>query len=229
MSERANLLEAQKKNAAEQAVKLVESGMVVGLGTGSTANHATEAIARDLKVGRLENILGVATSRRTQELAFAFGIPLSTLDEHPEVDLTIDGADEVDAAGDIIKGGGGALLREKIVAVATKRYVIIIDDTKIVETLGLAFPLPVEVAKFGWKTLEAPIRSLGAEPVLRREATGTPFRTAAGHYILDCQFEGGITNPVELQQSLKSIAGVVETGLFLGMNAEVVVGGTSNN
>ena len=224
MSEKARLLEAQKQDAAERAVQLVDSGMIVGLGTGSTADHAIEAIARDLKSGRLANIHGIATSKRTQELAFALGIPLSTLDEHAEVDLTIDGADEVDPAGDLIKGGGGALLREKIVASVTKRYVIVVDETKMVDRLGVDFPLPVEVAKFGWKMLAAPIRALGAEPVLRRDAAGTPFRTAAGHYILDCQFGDGITDPVGLQQALKSHPGIVETGLFLGMNPEVIVG-----
>ena len=225
MSEKANLLDEQKRDAAERAAQLVESGMIVGLGTGSTANHAIEAIALGLKSGRLENILGIATSRRTEELAIALGIPISTLDEHSEVDLTIDGADEVDRAGNLIKGGGGALLREKIVAVATKRYVIIIDETKLVDRLGVAFPLPVEVVEFGWKTLEAPIRALGAEPTLRRDGAGTPFRTATGNYILDCQFSEGIANPAELHHALRSHSGVVETGLFVGMNPEVIVGG----
>jgi len=224
MSEKADLLDEQKRDAAERAAQLVESGMIVGLGTGSTANHATAAIARDLKSGRLENIQAIATSRRTAELAFSLGIPISTLDEHTEVDLTIDGADEVDRAGNLIKGGGGALLREKIVAAATKRYVIIVDDTKMVDRLGVSFPLPVEVVEFGWRTLEAPIRALGAEPTLRRDGAGTPFRTATGNYILDCQFSEGIANPAEVHHALKSHPGVVETGLFIGMDPEVIVG-----
>lgn len=224
MSDKSDRLDKQKKDAALRAVQLVESGMIVGLGTGSTANHATEAIGRDLKSGRLENIIGVATSRRASELAASLGIPLATLDEHPVVDLTIDGADEVDHAGNIIKGGGGALLREKIVAVATKHYVIIIDETKLVDRLGAAFPLPVEVVDFGLRTHEAHIRAVGAEPALRRTADGSPFHTAAGNLIFDCKFYDGIAEPDELQRSLKSHPGVVETGLFLGMNPEVIVG-----
>ena len=224
MSDRALLLDAQKKDAAERAVQLVESGMIVGLGTGSTAKHATEAIGRELKSGRLEDILGIATSRRTSELAALLGIPLSTLDDHPEVDITIDGADEVDHSGNIIKGGGGALLREKIIAVATKQYVIIIDETKLVDRLGGVFPLPVEVVDFALRTYTTLIRTVGAEPVLRCDADGSPFRTAAGNLIFDCQFSGGIAEPAEIQQTLKSHPGIVETGLFLGMNPEVIVG-----
>jgi ribose 5-phosphate isomerase A len=203
--------------------------MIVGLGTGSTANHAIKAIGRDLKSGRLENIQGIATSRRSSALAISLGIPVATLDEYPVVDITIDGADEVDHTGNIIKGGGGALLREKIVAVATKLYVIIIDETKLVERLGVAFPLPVEVVDFGLRTHEALIRALGAEPVLRCDADGSPFRTAAGNLIFDCQFSGGIADPTEVQHTLKSQPGIVETGLFLGMNPEVIVGRTPHS
>jgi ribose 5-phosphate isomerase A len=224
MSEQADLLDLQKRDAAQRAAQLVESGMIVGLGTGSTANHATEAIARDLKSGRIENIQGIATSRRTAELAASLGIPITTLDEFQQLDLTIDGADEVDGAGNLIKGGGGALLREKIVAAATRRYVIIVDDTKVVERLGLGFALPVEVVEFGWKTLEAPIRALGAEPKLRIDSAGNPFRTATGNLILDCKFSDGIADPAELQRALVNLPGVVETGLFVGMNPEVIVG-----
>ena len=198
--------------------------MIVGLGTGSTANHAIEAIGREIKAGRLENITGIATSRRTSELAVSLGIPLATLDEHPIVDITIDGADEVDRDGNIIKGGGGALLREKIIAVATKQYVIIIDETKLVDRLGAAFPLPVEVVDFATKTYQAPIRALGAEPVLRLDSDGSPFHTAAGNLIFDCQFSGGIADPVAVHQALKNHPGIVETGLFLGMEPKVIVG-----
>jgi ribose 5-phosphate isomerase A len=224
MSEQPNHLDAQKLDAAERAASLVCSGTTVGLGTGSTANHATKAIARDIESGRIRDIRGIATSRRTEDLALELGIPLTTLEEHQEVDITIDGADEVDSSGDLIKGGGGALLREKIVAVATKRYVIIVDETKMVDRLGVEFPLPVEVVTFGWKTLVAPIRALGAEPVLRHDSTGAPFLTAAGNYILDCQFDTGIANTAEVHQALKSHAGVVETGLFVGMKPEVIIG-----
>lgn len=217
-------LEEQKRDAADRAVGFLEPGMVVGLGTGSTANCAVEAIGRELKSGRLFDIVGIATSRRTQELAEALQIPLSTLDEHPEVDLTIDGADEVSPVGDLIKGGGGALLREKIVASVTKRYVIVVDETKLVERLGVSFALPVEVVSFGWNTHLAPIRELGADSVLRRDSTGAPYRTPAGNYILDCSFEGGIRDPAAAHHELKMRPGVVETGLFFNLNPEVLVG-----
>jgi ribose 5-phosphate isomerase A len=224
MIDKAKLLDAQKLDAAERAVTLVESGMIVGLGTGSTANYATKAIGREVKAGRLENIIGICTSRRTETLAHDLGISISTLDEHQRIDITIDGADEVDAAGDIIKGGGGALLREKIVAEVTDRYVIIVDDTKVVERLGVKFPLPVEVVQFGWKTLDSPIRSLGAVPTMRLDSNGAPFLTAAGNYILDCQFADGIEDATGTHQALISRAGVVDTGLFVGMKPEVIVG-----
>lgn len=224
MSEKSDELERAKRDAAHRAVLAVESGMVVGLGTGSTATHAIREIAEALKSGRLTDIHGIPTSKRTEELAHSLGIPLSTLDKHSEVDVTIDGADEVDPSRNLIKGGGGALLREKIVATATKHFIIVVDETKIVETLGKAFPVPVEVVEFGWRTLGVPIRFLGAEPVLRCDPQGTPFRTAAGHYILDCLFSAGIPNPGELQMALVSLPGVVETGLFFGMEPEVIVG-----
>ena len=224
MSEKSQAMDKAKRDAAHKAVAAVESGMVVGLGTGSTANHAIQEIADALKNGRLQDIHGIPTSKRSQELGQSLGIPISTLDEHPNVDLTIDGADEVNPSGDLIKGGGGALLREKIVATATKRYIIIVDESKMVDTLGISFPLPVEVVKFGWKILVDPIREMGAEPNLRRDPTGGPFRTAADHYILDCAFKKGIPNPSELHQQLVLLPGVVETGLFVGMNPEVIVG-----
>lgn len=212
-----------KKNAAEQAVERVESGMIVGLGTGSTAAYAVDAIGRKLASGELSNIQGIATSARTAEQATQGGIPLTTLELHPEVDVTIDGADQVDAEGNLIKGGGGALLREKIVAGASKHYVIIIDASKLVETIGDGFPLPVEVVTFGWKTAFATIRDLGAEPVLRL-VDGEPFVTDEGHYIIDCTFADGIADPTKVDATLRALPVVVETGLFLGMNPEVVVG-----
>ena len=212
-----------KKNAAEQAVERVESGMIVGLGTGSTAAYAVDAIGRKLASGELSNIQGIPTSARTAEQATQGGIPLTTLELHPEVDVTIDGADQVDAEGNLIKGGGGALLREKIVAGASKHYVIIIDESKLVETIGDGFPLPVEVVTFGWKTAFATIRDLGAEPVLRL-VDGEPFVTDEGHYIIDCTFADGIADPTKVDATLRALPVVVETGLFLGMNPEVVVG-----
>jgi ribose 5-phosphate isomerase A len=203
--------------------------MIVGLGTGSTANYAIRAIGREINRGALVRILGIATSRRTEDLAAELGIPLTTLAVHQEIDITIDGADEVDPAGDLIKGGGGALLREKIVAEATDKYVIIVDETKIVDRLAVDFAVPVEVVTFGWKTLEPFLRSLGAEPVMRHDSTGVPFQTAAGNFILDCRFDGGIEDAAEMQRLLKGRTGVVETGLFVGLKPEVIVGRSSHS
>ena len=212
-----------KQQAAEEAVELVCSGMIVGLGTGSTAAHAVTAIARKLESGELRDLQGIPTSAQTEDQARRLGVPLTTLEDHPDVDLTIDGADQVDAAGDLIKGGGGALLREKIVAVASAKYAIIVDASKIVTTLGDGFPLPVEVVTFGWKTSFQTIRDLGGEPVLRL-SNGHPFRTDEGHHIIDCAFDGGIPDPVTVDATLRALPVVVETGLFLGMHPEVIVG-----
>ncbi len=212
-----------KKRAAEKAVELVVSGMIVGLGTGSTAAHAVSAIARKLESGELKDLLGIPTSAQTEKQARRLGVPLTTLEDHPEVDLTIDGADQVDPAGDLIKGGGGALLREKIVATASAKYAIVVDDSKLVTTLGDGFSLPVEVVPFGWKTSFRSVRDLGAEPVLRM-SNGDPFRTDEGHYIVDCSFDGGMSDPLAVDATLRALPVVVETGLFLGMNPEVIVG-----
>ncbi len=212
-----------KKRAAEKAVELIRSGMIVGLGTGSTAAHAVSAIAGKLQSGELNGILGIPTSAQTEEQARRLEVPLTTLEEHPEVDITIDGADQVDPAGNLIKGGGGALLREKIVATASAKYAIVVDDSKLVKILGDGFSLPVEVVTFGWKTSFRTIRDLGAEPTLRL-SNGDPFRTDEGHYIVDCTFDGGMSDPVDVDAMLRALPVVVETGLFLGMNPEVIVG-----
>jgi ribose 5-phosphate isomerase A len=198
--------------------------MVVGLGTGSTARFAVEGIARKLDQGELERVVGVPTSVQTRDHAASVGIPLTTLQEHPRLDLTIDGADEIDPAGNLIKGGGGALLWEKIVATASARLLIVADAGKLVDRLGRAFPLPIEVVTFGWSTHEQAIRDVGAEPVLRRGADGTPVRTDEGHYLLDCRFEHGIADVDAVNLALRQRPGVVETGLFLHMDPEVFVG-----
>jgi ribose 5-phosphate isomerase A len=213
-----------KRQAAELAARRVESGMVVGLGTGSTAAFAVQAIAGRLRRGELHDIVGIPTSRRTRELAARQGIPLTTLDEHPHVDLTIDGADEVDPVGDLIKGGGGALLWEKIVAAATRIYVIVVDASKLVEVLGRTCPVPVEVMPFGWTTHVDTVHALGGTPVLRRDADEEPFVTDGGHYILDCRFRDGLTEAQRVDDAIRQRPGVVETGLFLGMTPEVIVG-----
>jgi len=213
-----------KRDAAERAVKRVSSGMVVGLGTGSTAAYAVEAIGRLLADGALRDIVGIPTSRETASLAGRLGIPLTTLDEHPTVDVTIDGADEVDPAGNMIKGGGGAFLWEKIVAAATRHYVIIVDESKLVRRLGQRSALPVEVMPFGWSTHVDVIRALGAEPVRREGTGGAPFTTDGGHYILDCRFHGAMADPHDAERTLRARPGVVGTGLFLDMRPEVIVG-----
>ena len=213
-----------KREAAVRAAALVRSGMVVGLGSGSTALLAVEEIARRMAAGELRDVLGVPTSRATAEAAQARGMALGDLERHPVVDLTIDGADEVSRGGDLLKGAGGALVREKIVALASRRVAIVIDDSKLVDRLGQRHPLPVAVAAFGWSTHVAAVRGLGGEPVLRRDPSGAPWATDDGLFILDCAFPGGIADPAALDRALKARAGVVETGLFLGLSPEVIVG-----
>ena len=213
-----------KRRAAIEAAGRVESGTIVGLGTGSTAAFVVEEIARRLRTGEIARILGIPTSVATQRQAEGLGIPLSTLDEHPVVDLTIDGADEVDPDGQLIKGLGGALLREKMVATASRRMVIVVDASKLVDRLGTRAPLPVEVVTFASGVHAAAIRALGAEPELRRTPAGQPHRTDEGHVILDCRFANGIADPHAVQAALRSRPGVVETGLFLDLRPDVIVG-----
>lgn len=216
--------DALKRQAAWEAVEQVEPGMKLGLGTGSTARRVLEAIADRRERGELDGIVGVPTSSDTKEYAAELGIPLATLDEEPHLDLTLDGADEVDPSLELIKGLGGALLWEKIVAAATDRLVIVVDQSKLVDRLATRSPLPVEVVSFGWRTLLAPIRELGAEPELRENPGGDAFITDGGHYILDCTFPAGIEDGYEVEAALHALPGVVETGLFLGMAETVVVG-----
>jgi ribose 5-phosphate isomerase A len=214
-----------KRAAALRAVQLVRSGMVVGLGTGSTAKFAVEEIGRRIGAGQLRDIKGVPTSRATRDLAAAAGVPLTVLERHPVIDLTIDGADEVDPSRNLIKGHGGALLWEKIVAGASRRLVIVVDASKMVQRLGQTRALPVEVVPFGWRVHESVVRDLGGEPRLRVDERGEPYRTDEGHYILDCEFPGGIADPERVDRTLRLRAGVIETGLFLGLQPEVIVGG----
>ena len=210
-----------KRAAARDAVEMVHPGLVIGLGSGSTSRYATLRLAEKLKAGTLRDIVAVPTSEDTAELARQGRIPLTTLEEHPVVDLTIDGADEVDNHLDVIKGLGGCLLREKIVAYATRCLVIIVDDSKLSTRLGLKSPVPVEIIRFGWRNTEAALAHTGARTVLRVR-DGSPFVTDEGNYIIDCWYRG-IEAPAELSASLKAIPGVVEHGLFLGMVQTVVV------
>lgn len=225
MSDPADPRLAAKRDAAVRAAALVEAGMVLGLGTGSTAALAVREIGRRLAAGELERIVGIPTSNSTDQLAEELGIPLTTLEEHPAVDLTIDGADEVDPKGNLIKGAGGALLWEKIVATASDRYVIVVDAGKLVEKLGTRYAVPIEVVTFGWRTHDARLRSLGGEPALRPAPDGSPYVTDEGHFIIDCRFAGGLDDPHAMDREIRGWPGVVETGLFLDMGPEVIVGG----
>ncbi len=207
-------LEAFKAQAARAALRHVQDGMRVGLGTGTTSRHFIEALAEALKAGRLKDVRGVATSRHTARLAEGRGIPLAPLG--PEgVDLAVDGADEVTPDLSLIKGGGGALLGEKIVENAARRFVVIADYTKRVPVLGTRFRLPVEIVPFGAERTLAEIRALGGEPALRG-GEETPYVTDHGHWITDVDF-GPIGDPAGLDALLKAIPGVVETGLFVGL------------
>ena len=211
-----------KQKAGWYAVDFVESGMVLGLGHGSTAVFAVRCIAQLLREGRLRDVLGVPCSRQVEAEAQELGIPLTTLDQHPTVDLTIDGADEVDPNLNLIKGGGGALLREKIVAQASRREIIVVDESKLSPALGTRWPVPVEVTPFGWRPQSAYLESLGAQATLRVENDGTPFRTDQGNMILDCHF-GPISDPAQLAARMNQRAGIVEHGLFLGLATDVIV------
>jgi ribose 5-phosphate isomerase A len=210
-----------KKAAAEWAAALIEDGMVVGLGTGSTASLILEPLAARIRQGL--RIVGIPTSESTAEQARGLGIPLSNLAGHARVDLTIDGADEVELGTlNLIKGLGGALLREKIVASASARLVIVADESKLVERLGRGV-VPVEVVPFGWQATARRIESLGASAALRPGPDGGAFVTDGGHYILDCAF-GPIASAASCDRELNGIVGVVEHGLFLGLANQVVVG-----
>jgi ribose 5-phosphate isomerase A len=212
--------DTEKEAAGRAAAKLVGEGDVVGLGTGSTAYFAVVALGERVKAGL--KIIGIPTSVQTADLARAVGIPLTTLDEHPEIDITIDGADEVDFKLNLIKGGGGALLREKVVASASKKMVVVADSGKIVTALG-KFPLPVEVIAFARTVIERKIAVLGASPKLRTRPDGSPFITDNGNQILDCGF-GKIADPLSLAQTLSDTPGIVEHGLFIALAKVALVG-----
>jgi len=213
-----------KQRAAEAALTYVNSGMVVGLGTGSTADFFIIALAEAIKAGRIKDIKGVPTSKQSERRAHELGIPLASLAQCPVCDVTVDGADEVAPHLELIKGLGGALLREKVVAQNSRSLVIIADEGKVVDHLGTKSPLPVEVTQFGYETQEAFLRSLGAQPKLRIGSGGMVFVTDNGNYIYDCHFAGGISAPREVEASLKGRAGIVESGLFLGIASVAIIG-----
>ena len=214
--------EQLKREAAYYAVQFVESGMVIGLGAGSTASFALRRIAQLLRESQLTDILGIPCSMQVESEARSLGIPLTTLAHHPLIDATIDGADEVDPNLDLIKGGGGALLREKIVAQASKREIIVVDESKLSPVLGTHWAVPIEVIPFAWRAQIGFLEALGARPVLRTTPEGAPFRTDQGNLILDCPF-GPISQPRQLASELAQRAGIVEHGLFLGLATDVVI------
>jgi ribose 5-phosphate isomerase A len=212
--------EREKEAAGRAAAKLVNDGDVVGLGTGSTAYFAVVALGERVHAGM--KIVGIPTSIKTADQARAAGIPLTTLDQHPVIDITIDGADELDPHLRLIKGGGGALLREKVVASASKKMVVVADSAKLVPVLG-KFPLPIEIISFARTVVERKIVALGATPKLRTRPDGTPYLTDNGNQILDCSF-GKIADPAALARTLSDTPGIVEHGLFIGLASMALIG-----
>jgi ribose 5-phosphate isomerase A len=215
---------AFKQAAALRAVELVQSGMKLGLGTGSTAIYATRRIGEMLETGELRDIVAFATSKGTLAEAVRLGIPMLSEDLPCDLDLTIDGADEVDPDLNVIKGGGGALLREKIVAQVSRRVIIVVDETKPSPRLGTHWPVPVEVIPFGWGSQARFLESLGAKYAIRQQRDGSQFVTESGNMILDCHF-GPIANVRGLAAMLGARAGIVEHGLFIDLATDLIVAG----
>jgi ribose 5-phosphate isomerase A len=212
---------ALKRAAAERAVEAVKDGMVLGLGTGSTAALAVEALGRRVQAGL--KVQGIPTSEATAAQASALGIPLTDFARHQVVDLTIDGADAVDRTTfDLIKGLGGALLREKIVASASRRMLVIVDESKLAVPFGGRCPVPVEITRFGWQATERKLAALGGTPKLRLGRGTQPFVTDGGNFIVDCAF-GAIEDAAGLEARLKALVGVIETGLFVNLATEIII------
>ena len=209
-----------KKQAAEKAIQYIEDGMIVGLGTGSTVDFAIKKLGERVKEGL--KIKGIPTSLKTKRLATELKIPLIDLDENTVIDITIDGADEVDSNLNLIKGGGGALTREKIIAYHSKKVIIVVDETKIVKGLGCDSFLPVEVTKYGWPATKKILEGLGCTAELRK-IMDEPFITDNQNYIIDCDF-GKITEPENMEKEINNIPGVLDNGLFIGLADEVIVG-----
>lgn len=216
-----------KSMAGVEAARSVSSGMRLGLGTGSTVAHFLVALARRIAAGELTDVVGVPTSVRTEKEARALGVPLTRLEEAGTLDLTVDGADEIDPSLDLVKGLGGALLREKMVAQASRRMIVIAGEDKLVVRLGERAPLPVEVTPFGFPCHLEWLRGLGAEPEVRADRDGRPCRTDNGNVVIDCRFPGGIEDAPGLERRLARRAGVVESGLFLGLASDAVVAGAA--
>jgi len=217
-------LDSLKKAAALKAVEFVRDGMVVGLGTGSTAKHMVIALGEKVRAGM--TLRGVPTSQETAALARQSGIPLIDTENRWEIDVAIDGADQVDPAFNLIKGGGGALLKEKIVAASAKQFIVLVDHTKQVPVLGGSFPLPIEIIPFGWGSTAREIERLTKSRVVLRERNGAPFKTEAGNLIVDVHL-ASIEQPADLEIALNQIPGIVETGLFVGRTDILIVGKAS--
>lgn len=214
-----------KRAAAARAVEFIASGMAIGLGTGSTVRPLLDLLGERLRDGRLRDVVAVPSSEDTARRCRALGIPLATLEEHPGLAIAIDGADEVSPRLELIKGMGGALLREKLVALAARRFVVVADESKLVRRLGTRSPLPVEVVPFGAQTLLPFFEAQGAVPTLRRDRDGAPYRTDNGNYLVECRFPRGIPDPAALARTLAKRTGVVEDGLFLRIAKVAVVAG----
>ena len=214
-------LERMKQLACQRAAQEVQDGMVLGLGTGTTVYYFLQELGRMVREG--VRITGVPTSVQTAQLATQLAIPLTTLDDYPHLDLAVDGADEVDDHLNLIKGAGGALLREKIIAASAARFLVVVDESKMVHQLGARYPVPVEVVPFGHIPATHALEGLGARVTLRRGADGQTWISDNGNYILDCRF-GPIADPLALQQQLLAIPAVIDSGLFIGMTDTVLVG-----
>jgi ribose 5-phosphate isomerase A len=226
LSQSVSVQDELKQKVANRAAEFVQSGMVVGLGSGSTANLATRRIGERLKSGEIKNIVGIPSSSRTELLATELQIPLVGFDEKQQIDLTIDGADEVDPDLNLIKGGGGALLREKVVAQASRQNIIIVDYSKLSDRLGTSWALPIEVIAFACSTEASFLNSLGATVTIRRGPEGRNFITDQNNLILDADF-GPISDPAKLARQLNERAGIVEHGLFINLASDVIVAETS--
>ena len=215
--------DSAKKRAAIEATKNVENGFILGLGTGSSATYAVEEIGRRIREEKL-HVLGVPTSYQTFLLAVRYGIPVTTLSEHPKIDLDIDGADQIDSHLNLIKGIGGALTREKIVAASAKKFIVVADETKLTNKLGERQMVPIEVMPFAESPVFSKISQIGGKPLLREKKDGSgPYITDNGNFILDADF-GPIEDPAGLDAKLKAVPGIIETGLFVGMAKIAYVG-----
>jgi ribose 5-phosphate isomerase A len=211
-----------KARAAHKALEMIEDDMIIGLGTGTTVRYFLEELSKKLISGELRNISGIPSSKHTEQLAGSLAIPLTTFEQHSTVDIAIDGADEVDPELNLIKGGGGALLREKIMAQATRRFVVIIDESKYSKQLGTLFGVPVEVLPFAYALEQRYLQDLGAEVSIRKQKNGAYFCTDQANYILDCDF-GRISDAEGLAQKMDKRAGILEHGLFLSVATDVII------